>query len=96
LRNITEITWAYSIEDHHNGLHYLSSLKTYIIFTTELAVIGHLPFLDVLVMTKEGSLTTTVYRKPTRRGRYKSSHPEHVKRGVIQGLVYSANVLCHN
>jgi hypothetical protein len=58
-----------------------------------------IPFLDVLVTMKEGSLRTTVKRKPTHTGRhlhYKSNHPMYVKQGVIHSLVHRANKLCHN
>jgi len=60
---------------------------------------GHLPFLDVLVVKKECSLTITVHRKPTHTGRYlsyNSNQPICVKWGVIQGLGHRANKLCHN
>jgi hypothetical protein len=56
---------------------------------------------------KEGtSLKTTVYRKPTHTGQHlqlKSIPPPHThththtrKKGVIQNLVYRANILCYN
>jgi hypothetical protein len=46
-----------------------------------------IPFLDVLVIRKATSLATKVYRKPTHTGQYldfRSNHPPHVKRGLIQ------------
>jgi hypothetical protein len=33
---------------------------------------GHIPFLDVLVKKKDGSLTTTAHREPTHIGRIPS------------------------
>jgi hypothetical protein len=85
------IMWKHSMEDLHNFLNHLNNLRTSIKFTMEMEVNGHLPFLDVLVTKKEGSLTTTVYRKPTHTGTYihhKSNHLMHLKRGVVQGLVH--------
>jgi hypothetical protein len=46
-----------------------------------------IPFLDVLVIRK--ALATKVHRKPTHTGRYlnfRSNHPPHVKRGLLQSL----------
>ncbi|GFG33694.1 hypothetical protein Cfor_02438 [Coptotermes formosanus] len=56
-------------------------------------------YFDVLVMKKEGSLRTTVYRKPTHTGRYlqhMSDYPMSVKQGGIHGLFHRACKLCHN
>jgi hypothetical protein len=56
-----------------------------------------IPFLDVLVTRKETTLVTKVYRKPTHTGRYlnfKSNHPPHVKRGLIQSLFNRASIIC--
>jgi hypothetical protein len=56
-----------------------------------------IPFLDVLVIRKETTLATKVYRKPTHTGRYlnfNSNHPPHVKRGLIQSLHKRASIIC--
>ena len=48
------------------------------------------PFLDILLGRKDnGTLDTTVYRKPTRTNRYldfQSHHPHHVKRSLVRCL----------
>jgi hypothetical protein len=46
-----------------------------------------IPFLDILVITKETSLTTKVYRKHVNTGghlKFDSNHPPNAKRGLIQ------------
>jgi hypothetical protein len=56
-------------------------------------------FFDVLVINKSGFLHTTADRKPTHTGRYlhfDSNHLFHVKMGVIQSLVNTANLLWQN
>jgi hypothetical protein len=54
-------------------------------------------FLDVLVIRKETTLATKVYRKPTHTGRYlnfSSKHLPHVKTSLIQSLHTRASTIC--
>jgi hypothetical protein len=56
-------------------------------------------FLDVLVIRKETTLVTRVYRKPAHTDRYlnfKSNHPPHVKRGLIQSLHNRTSTICQD
>jgi hypothetical protein len=56
-------------------------------------------FLDVLVIRKETTLVTKVYRKPTHTGRYlnfNSNHPSHVNRGLVQSLHNRASARCQD
>jgi hypothetical protein len=64
------VVWKHIIEDLHNLLHNLNNLRTSNKFTVETEVDGQFRFLDVSGMKKEGSLTITVYRKPSHTGRY--------------------------
>jgi len=66
----TFVIWKHTIEAFHNFLYNLNNSRTFIKFTEEIYVNGHLPFLDVLVMKKEGSVTITAHRKPTHTERY--------------------------
>jgi hypothetical protein len=53
-------------------------------------------FLDVLVIRKEMTLATKVYRKPNHTGQYLSfnpNYPPHVKRGLIQSLHSRASTI---
>jgi hypothetical protein len=57
--------------------------------TVEIESNSAIHFLDVLVIRKRTTRATKVYRKHTHTGRYfnfKSNHPPHVKRGLIQSL----------
>jgi hypothetical protein len=64
------VMWKNSIEAFHNFLYHLNNSGTFIKFTDETDVSGHLPFLDVVVMKKKGSLKIALHRKPTHTGRY--------------------------
>ena len=65
---------------------YLNTISTSIKFTKELEKSGHLAFLDISVQQMEdGSLTTSIYRKPTHTVRYlqySSHHPVNQKVSV--------------
>ena len=71
-------------------LAHLNSRQPTIRFTTEVEHDNTIAFLDTLVHREaDGSLTTTVYRKPTHTDQYlayDSHHPEFVKRGVAKCL----------
>lgn len=74
-------------------------LRTSYKFTVETEVDGQFRFLDVSVMKKESSLTTTVYRKPSHTGRYLSTILMILctgKREVFQSLAGRVYKLCHN
>ena len=66
-------------------LNHLNSLKASIQFTIENEQDNSIAFLDTMIHREpDGSLTSTVYRKPTHTDQYlsfDSHHPESVKRG---------------
>ena len=61
---------------------------------------GSIPFLDVLIIPdEEGSLKTTVYRKPTHTDLYlqwDSNHTVLSKYSVVGSLQHRANTICSN
>ena len=66
-------------------------------FTYELSVQNVIPFLDVLVEAKGGSLVTSVFRKPTNTGaclNAKSECPQSYKTSVIRAFVFRAIKHC--
>ena len=72
--------------------NHINSITPEIQFTVEEESEGKLPMLNVLVHRKQdGSLKTTIYRKPTHTNQYldiSSHHPLQHKLGVIRTLVY--------
>jgi hypothetical protein len=64
------VVWKHIIEDLHTLLHNRNNSGTSNKFTVESEVDGPFRFMDVSVMEKEDSLTTTVHRIPSHTGRY--------------------------
>ena len=82
-------------------LEYLNSIDQKIQFTAEdQREDGAMPFLDILVSPgRDGSLSTSVYRKPTHTDLYlqwESHHPLSSKYSVIGTLQHRANTICSN
>ena len=69
---------------------HLNSLRPTIQFTVEVERDGSLPFLDTVLWRKEdGTLSISVYRKPTHTDHcldFQFHHPHHVKRGLVRCL----------
>ena len=80
---------------------HLNSIEEKILFTAEnTKADGSLPFLDTLVTVKEdGSLSTSIYRKPTHTNQYlqwDSHHSIANKFSVINSLIHRANNIYSN
>ena len=80
-------------------LQHLNSIDQTIQFTREESrPDGSMPFLDILIIPKgDGSLKTTVYRKPTHTDLYlqwDSNHTITSKYGVVGTLHHMAKVIC--
>ena len=73
---------------------WINQQHSQIKFTCEKEENGTLPFLDVLVQrTTDGSLCTSIYRKPTFSGlylRWDSFVPKTFKKGLVNGLLCRA------
>ena len=81
--------------------HHLNGIEEKIQFTAEnTRADGSLPFLDTLVTVEEdGSLSTSIYRKPTHTNQYlqwDSHHSIANKYSVINSLLHRANNICSN
>ena len=82
-------------------LEYLNSIDQHIQFTAEdQREDGAMPFLDILVTPgRDGSLSTSMYRKPTHTDLYlqwDSHHTLTAKYSVIGTLQHRANTICSN
>ena len=80
-------------------LHHINSIEESIQLTAEeIQADGSLPFLDVLVTPQpDGTLTTSVFRKPTHTNQYiqwDSHHSISAKYSVISTLYHRANEVC--
>ena len=82
-------------------LEYLNSIDDHIKFTSEEpGQDGTIPFLDILIIpNEEGSLKTTVYRKPAHTDlnlQWDSNHTVSSKYSVVGSLQHRANTICSN
>jgi hypothetical protein len=81
-------------------LEALNSYNKNIQFTYELEANDSLPYLDTRIIKQvDGSLSCTVYRKPTHSGRYlefHSNNPTSHKKSVVSSLFHRALMICSN
>ena len=88
--HMEELSWITSI--------LLTSIYNFLVKNKEID--GSMPFLDILVMpTEDGSLSTTVHRKPTHTDLYlhwDSHHTLSSKYSVIGTLQHRAKTICSN
>ena len=87
----------FTSENHVLKFHkYINSRHKNMTFTYELENNNSLAFLDVLI-TREETFCTSLYRKPTFSGLYshfKSFMPDSYKKGLIYTLLHRAFILC--
>ena len=81
--------------------HHINSIDPNIKFTAETTrADGSMPFLDTLVTPQsDGSLATTVYRKPTHTNQYLQWDSHHAianKYSIISTLLHRAKHICSN
>ena len=97
-RYVDDIFTVVCIDRVQHLLGHLNSIECSIQFTVEVESDGELPFLDVNIYRgSDGSLNTSVYRKPTHTDRYldsSSHHPFSHKRAVVCTL--SSRVSTHS
>ena len=95
--DVYAITEKTEVEPFHG---YLNTISTSIKLTKELEKLGQLAFLDVSVQQMEdGSLATSVYRKPIHTDRYlqySSHHPVNQKVSVTRTLFSRTNSITSN
>ena len=88
-------------EKKQGFLNHINSVDPFIHFTTDdTSTDGSIPFLDTIVMPQsDGSLLTSVYRKPTHTDQYlqwNSHNHLSAKFSVINTLKHRAKTVCSN
>ena len=75
----------------------LNTLNTFLFFTYEQECDGMISFLNVLIVSKNNTIETTVYRKQTQNDIYlhwKSFTTEAWKRGTLKILLFRVHAVC--
>ena len=100
LRYVNDTFIKINKRESDNFFKYINEVDPNIKFTQEECVDDNLAFLDCHVhLNPDGSLNSTVYRKPTHTDHYlqfDSHHPLIHKLGVIRTLHYRANTVISN
>ena len=100
LRFIDDIfmIWTAGPEKLKVFVDYLNNLHSTIKFTCSHSP-SNIPFLDVMVLVKDGSIETDLYTKPTDKHQYllvSSCHPQHTKRAIPFSLALRLRRICSN
>ena len=100
-KRYTDDTFVILQQSHREVLQHINSVDPSIQFTIEeVKQDGSMPFLDTLVTPQDdGTLTTSIYRKPTHTDSYlqlDSHHNLACKYSVINTFTHRAKALCSN
>ena len=100
LRNIDEIffIWTPREDSFKKFLEELNDFNQYMKFTCEYSA-ENIPFLDLKVGLKDGTITTDLRVKPTDHHQYlyfSSAHPNHTKRSVVFSQILRTSRLRSN
>ena len=82
-----------------NVLNTLNSFHANFFFTYEQECDGMISFLNVLIMRKNNTIETTIYRKQTQNDIYlhwESFTSEAWRRGTLKTLLFRAHTICSN
>ena len=93
----TIFSWS-GLQVQRNWKYLLIILHSTIKFTCS-HLPSNIPFLDVRVSVKDGSIETDLYTKPTGKRQYllvSSSHPQHTKRAIPFSLALRLRRICSN
>ena len=85
------------IDCFQNVLNTLNTFHADIFFTYEQECYGMISFLNVLIVSKNNTIETTVYRKQTQNDIYlhwKSFTTEAWKRGTLKILLFRVHAVC--
>ena len=96
-RYVDDVCCSLPKQDVTSFLSHLNSMDTSIQFTCEVEDNSLLPFLDVLLHhNDDGSISTSVYHKPSHTARYldfSSHHPISSKAAAVKTLMHRAKAL---
>ena len=90
--------WTAGPEKLKIFVDYLNNLHSTIKFTSSHSP-SSIPFLDVMVSVKDGSIETDLYTKRTDKHQYllvSSCHPQHTKRAIPLSLALRLRRICSN
>ena len=98
LRYIDDVflLWSHGPEVFQNFVDHCNDFHHSIKFTAETSS-HEIPFLDVMVSFKDGSLHTDLYSKPTDSHQFlywSLCHPKHTKSSFPYGLAFRFNRIC--
>ena len=82
----TFVIWQHGLNTLDDFHLHLNAQHPSIQFTREVESEGRIPFLDANVERREGSIITTVYRKPTHTDRYLNFTSHHHKKQLLSAI----------
>lgn len=91
VKYVDDILMIIPKEEFQNTFTIFNSINKAIQFTYEIEENHRIPYLDIMIIRNNNTLSTEFYQKPTNQGRilnYRSNHPTHQKENTAYGLIH--------